>query len=100
MSRKLIVLAALALISFLPLQASADRYVLHENRAALSMTVDAVLVRPAYIAITAAGTAFFTLTLPISAMTNSIDSAAEYLVRDPARNTFQRCLGCVEARRP
>lgn len=90
----------LAMFFATSVHAHTDRYVLNEDKAALSMVVDAVVVRPAYAVITAAGVAFFTITLPISAMSNSIDSAGEHLVRDPARNTFQRCLGCVEARRP
>jgi hypothetical protein len=62
---------------------------------AFAMTADALIARPVQLVLTSAGTLLFTTALPITALTGSIDEAAEILVRYPARNTFLRCLGCV-----
>lgn len=66
---------------------------------AFAVTADALIARPLQFALTAAGTLLFTTALPITALTGGIDDTAEVLVRYPARNTFLRCLGCVETLR-
>ena len=78
--------------------ATAQNYRLDDNetRAALSITADALLVRPVAIGMTALGTLAFTFSLPLTALTGSIDETAESWVRTPARHAFLRCLGCVE----
>ena len=57
------------------------------------MVADAVVMRPALFAITAAGSAVFVVTLPFSAISRSIKSTANALVVAPAKATFARPLG-------
>lgn len=58
-----------------------------------AIVVDVLIARPAGLAATALGSAFFVLALPFAAMTGGIDDAAEALVAAPARATFTRPLG-------
>jgi hypothetical protein len=54
---------------------------------------DALVGRPLCFAVTVVGSAVFVVTLPFSAPSGSIHSAAEALVLKPARETFVRPLG-------
>jgi hypothetical protein len=58
---------------------------------------DAVIVRPICFASTVVGGALFALSLPVSAITKRVKPSAEALVLKPARATFQRPLGNMEA---
>ena len=88
----------LTLMSVVSVNAAAQDYRLDDNetRATLSVTADALLVRPVALGMTAAGTLAFTFALPLTALTNSIDETAASWVRKPAYHAFQRCLGCVK----
>lgn len=90
----------LVLLTVAAASASAQDYHLDDNetRAALSITADALLVRPVGAVMTAVGLAAFTASLPLTAINGSIDSTAEAWVRKPARNTFTRCLGCTRSK--
>lgn len=57
------------------------------------VAADAVLARPAGLALTVAGTGVFLLTLPFSAPSRSVDNAAWGLVGRPGGWTFVRPLG-------
>lgn len=64
---------------------------------ALAIAADVVIVRPVGVASTLVGSAFFVITSPISALTKSTKSTADLLVHQPARATFKRPLGDLEA---
>ena len=57
------------------------------------MTLDLVLVRPLGFLTMLGGTVVFIVSSPFSALGGNIDEAADALVVDPAKFTFQRPLG-------
>lgn len=59
---------------------------------------DATLARPAALALTVAGAAVYTATLPFTFWSRDA-SAFDVLVRRPARAAFTRCMGCELERR-
>ncbi len=61
------------------------------------VVADAVVVRPACFVATAVGTAFFVISLPIAAISGSIHKTARVLVVKPAKATFTRELGDMDA---
>ena len=63
----------------------------------MNMICDTVIVRPGCLVATAIGSAFFVISLPVAAMTKSIKPAAHALVVKPARATFVRPLGDLDA---
>lgn len=63
------------------------------ERTGEKMIVDAVLLRPAGLLATAAGSLAFVLSVPFSALGGNAGEAFEALVKKPARYTFQRPLG-------
>jgi|YNPNPStandDraft_1061719.scaffolds.fasta_scaffold46331_2 hypothetical protein len=54
---------------------------------------DALVLRPLGILATVVGAAVFVVSLPFSAPTGSVEHAAEKLVVEPYRFTFERPLG-------
>jgi len=58
---------------------------------------DAVIVRPLSFASTAIGSAFFVISLPVTALMKKNKPAARALVTHPAWATFQRPLGDMDA---
>ena len=54
---------------------------------------DSVVFRPLGVVATVGGSILFFISLPISAITDSIEPAAELLVKEPYRFTFIRPLG-------
>ncbi|WP_416884855.1 hypothetical protein [Marinospirillum sp.] len=90
-------LLLLLLISSVSPAQARDYYLKAEgDQAIFAMTTDLLIARPVLFVSTLAGTALFTLSLPVTALSGSIDEAAETLVRRPASATFMRCLGCIE----
>jgi hypothetical protein len=63
----------------------------------LDMMADVVLVRPFCLLATVVGSAFFVVSLPIAAASRSVDRSARMFVVRPARATFTRPLGDIEA---
>jgi hypothetical protein len=57
------------------------------------MTADLFIMRPIGFAATVAGSAFFILSLPFSALGGNHEEAFEKLVKKPANYTFKRPLG-------
>ena len=57
------------------------------------MIYDTLVIRPVGMVATAVGSIFFIISLPFSALTDSVDDAKEKLVKDPYRFTFKRPLG-------
>jgi len=57
------------------------------------MIVDGLVLRPLGIAATGLGIACFIVTLPFSIITGQTDEAAQKMIGNPAKFTFQRQLG-------
>lgn len=70
-----------------------------DDPTASDMAADLLFARPAGAVVTVLGSAFFVLTLPFSAAGGNLNQAAETLVVGPARETFVRCLGCINSGR-
>jgi hypothetical protein len=62
-----------------------------------AVVVDAFLARPVCLAATVVGTAFFIISLPIAAISKSVDASRDALVVKPAKATFTRPLGDFSA---
>ena|ERR1051326_5884039 len=65
----------------------------------LMMAGDVIIVRPGCLAATAVGTAVFVVALPVAAISGSVKKAACTLIGKPARATFTRRLGDMDALR-
>ena len=59
--------------------------------------VDAVVVRPICFASTVVGTTFFLISLPVTAAIKQTKPVADSLVVRPAKATFKRPLGDIDA---
>ena len=59
--------------------------------------VDTVVVRPACLVVTVVGAAFFVVALPVAAISKSVKPTANTLVVKPAKATFTRPLGDMDA---
>lgn len=57
------------------------------------MVFDAIVLRPAGLITTVAGSAIYTISLPFSLLGGNEKEARENLVKNPARYTFKRPLG-------
>ncbi len=62
-----------------------------------AMMADLVVARPVGAAITVLGTATFIVGLPFTLLGGNVAESGEKLVVKPARETFNRCLGCRNA---
>jgi hypothetical protein len=63
----------------------------------LKVAADTLVVRPVCLAATVVGSALFVVSLPIAAISRSIKKTAHVLVVVPAKATFTRRLGDMEA---
>jgi hypothetical protein len=68
-----------------------------EEKDPFVMAVDAVVVRPICFASTVVGSALFVVALPVAAIAKSVKPAANALVVGPAKATFTRPLGDMNA---
>ncbi|TVP54259.1 MAG: hypothetical protein EA349_11975 [Halomonadaceae bacterium] len=66
-----------------------------EEPSAMAMVGDALLVRPAMLAVTVVGSVVYTVSLPFSLAGGNAEQAGHTLVVGPAKTTFIRCLGCT-----
>jgi hypothetical protein len=85
------VCAALMISSATPCFASS------EDDGPLTTIADLTVVRPACLVATVVGSAFFVISLPVAAASKSVKKTARTLVVQPARATFTRPLGDMEA---
>ena len=60
------------------------------------MILDGLVYRPLSLAGTIIGAGVFIVTLPFSLPGGNADEAGRALVIEPARDTFTRCLGCID----
>ena len=67
-----------------------------EDRNAVSMMFDLVILRPLGLAATVVGTAFFVVSLPFSVLGGNTGEAAKKLMVEPAKYTFTRPLGAED----
>jgi hypothetical protein len=58
-----------------------------------AVAVDVVIARPLWLVATLVGTGLFVVSLPVAAMSNSVNKTARTLVAKPAHATFLRPLG-------
>ena len=89
---------AFILLSVFLLTATVSPALAQENEAdsditAASMIGDLFVLRPLGFAATILGTAFFLVTLPITAGVGNTEVAGERLVKEPGKFTFDRPLG-------
>jgi hypothetical protein len=63
----------------------------------LTVATDAALIRPACLVATVLGSAFFVVSLPVAAISGSVKKTANTLVAKPAKATFTRPLGDMNA---
>jgi hypothetical protein len=92
MKAKLITaLCALAILSMGVNTCSAD------SNDDVKMAADTLVVRPVCLVATAVGASLFIVSLPIAAISRSVRRSAHVLVVRPARATFTRPLGDMEA---
>jgi len=63
----------------------------------MEVAADAIVVRPACLVATVVGSVLFVVALPWAAMSKSVKKTAHALVVRPARATFSRPLGDMEA---
>lgn len=64
---------------------------------AVAMAGDLLIGRPLLFTATVLGSAIWLVGLPFSALGGNVKDSAEALIGWPARNTFERCLGCPTA---
>jgi hypothetical protein len=67
------------------------------NDGPLAVVTDTVVVRPACFVVTVFGSVFFVVSLPVSATSKSIKKTANTMVVSPAKATFTRPLGDLDA---
>ena len=79
-----------------PALAKEKQVITGEDRNAVSMMFDLVLLRPLGLVATVVGTAFFVVSLPFSALGGNTGEAAKKLVVEPAKYTFSRPLGAED----
>ncbi|HYR58590.1 MAG TPA: hypothetical protein VEO95_08180 [Chthoniobacteraceae bacterium] len=58
-----------------------------------AVAVDLVVARPCWLVATVVGTGLFIVSLPVAAMSKSVNKTARTLVAKPAQATFTRPLG-------
>jgi len=58
-----------------------------------AFAADAIVARPACLAATVVGSAFFVVSLPFALISKSVNKTAQALVVKPARATFTRPMG-------
>ena len=68
-----------------------------ENSGPLTVTVDALVIRPGCLVATALGSAVFVVALPAALFSKSVKKTADRLVVKPAHATFTRPLGDMDA---
>lgn len=84
-----------ALLLALALPGAAEESAPPVRPSAEAMVYDALFMRPLTVVGTALGAGLFIATLPVSVVSGNVNDAAESFVAEPARNAFQRCLGCA-----
>lgn len=87
-----IAIAVLSLVTALPAAAEEQ---LPDDRKGANMAVDVVLARPLGLLSVIGGSVLFVVSLPFTIPSDSMDAAAEELVKKPIDYTFKRPLGQI-----
>jgi len=97
MKQMLIVILTIFVIFTYSITFAAHEYVsgLDTDTAAVDIVFDVLVTRPIGLVGLVSGTAVFILTLPVAAISKSIDKTSEALVKEPFKYTFTRPLGNV-----
>ena len=69
----------------------------YDDSGPLAVAADAMVVRPACLVATVLGSAIFVVALPMAAISKSVKKTADTLVAKPAKATFTRPLGDMDA---
>ena len=85
---------AAALLLCQPAFAFDDEQTDPNSPSAIAMGSDLLIGRPLLLTATVLGSAIWLVGLPFSALGGNVKGSAEALIGWPARNTFERCLGC------
>ena len=88
---------AAALLLCQPAFAFDDENADPNSPSAIAMGGDLLIGRPLLFTATVVGSAIWLVGLPFSALGGNVKDSAEALIGWPARNTFERCLGCPTA---
>jgi hypothetical protein len=64
-----------------------------------AMVGDILVARPMGLVWTVLGSAAFVVSLPFTAIAGNVKESADVLVVGPAKETFVRCLGCINSGR-
>ena len=62
-----------------------------------AVVADVIVARPACLVVTVFGAAFFVVTLPVAVVSKSVKSSCHTMVVKPAKATFTRPLGDLDA---
>lgn len=94
-TKQCVIFVLITALVFIPFTTSAlaKSEALSESNNAGAMTVDLLLVRPVGIVSLALGSAVFIVALPFSLLGGNTGEAAQKLIADPAKFTFNRPLG-------
>jgi len=68
-----------------------------EGSGPLTVATDAVVIRPACLVATVLGSAIFVVALPMATISKSVRKTADTRVAKPAKATFTRPLGDMDA---
>jgi hypothetical protein len=68
-----------------------------EGSGPLTVATDAVVIRPACFVATVLGSAIFVVALPVATISKSVKKTADTLIAKPAKATFTRPLGDMNA---
>jgi hypothetical protein len=93
MKTKLLTLVCVAAVSFGGVSSS----LASSDAGPVEVIADVVVVRPGCFLATVIGSAFFVVSLPVAAISRSIDKTADTLVIKPAKATFTRPVGDLDA---
>ena len=94
--RRTLVALVASLMLVLPTVGQAAGVETDRAPSALRMTGDLLIARPLMLGATLAGTAVFILGFPFHVAGDNTEYAGRTLVIEPLKNTFFRCLGCIE----
>jgi len=84
------------LLIMVMLFSSAPAFAASSDIDAVDVVIDTAILRPLGIVSTVLGSAFFIVSLPFAAITSSVGTSYEVLVKDPFVYTFRRPLGQIK----
>ena len=93
MKSKILTLICVLAVSF----GSINTSLASSNTTSLEVVADVLIVRPGCFVATVLGSALFVVALPAAAISRSIPKTADVLVVQPAKATFSRPVGDMDA---